>query len=42
MNFYEGCSFYRAEKGFVLQGGATRTDGTQKTSPLPNIYFEHG
>jgi len=42
MNFYKGCGFYRAEKGFVLQGGGTTVDKQRKESPLPNIPFEYG
>merc|ERR1712137_337325 len=42
LHFYDDCVFYRAERGFVLQGGARQADGTIKKSPLPNINFEYG
>ena len=42
MNFFDGSTIYRAEKGFVLQGGPTMLDGSKKPSPLKNLMFEFG
>jgi hypothetical protein len=40
--FFDECGFYRAEKGFVLQGGARLADGSTKESPLMSLLFESG
>mmetsp|Transcript_18098 Transcript_18098/g.45652 ORF Transcript_18098/g.45652 Transcript_18098/m.45652 type:complete len:166 (+) Transcript_18098:360-857(+) len=37
---YDGAVFYRAEKGFVLQGGLQDASGTKRAAGLPNPPLE--
>mmetsp|Transcript_18206 Transcript_18206/g.44788 ORF Transcript_18206/g.44788 Transcript_18206/m.44788 type:complete len:167 (-) Transcript_18206:131-631(-) len=37
---YKGCCFYRAEQGFVLQGGTTKMDGS-KVQGVPKLPLEY-
>mmetsp|Transcript_40782 Transcript_40782/g.68334 ORF Transcript_40782/g.68334 Transcript_40782/m.68334 type:complete len:164 (-) Transcript_40782:159-650(-) len=38
---YDGCCFYRAEPGFVVQGGLRLPDGSTKESPLGKLLLEY-
>jgi cyclophilin family peptidyl-prolyl cis-trans isomerase len=40
MGFYNGLVFHRAIDDFVIQGGGSRADGTQKDSPFGTINLE--
>ena len=37
---YDKCVFYRAEPGFVVQGGLKRSDGAKVKSPIKSIPLE--
>ncbi|KAH3745090.1 peptidyl-prolyl cis-trans isomerase A [Pelomyxa schiedti] len=39
---YNGCCFYRAEPGFVVQGGLRTPEGTVRKSPFGGIPLEYG
>ncbi|KAK3257333.1 hypothetical protein CYMTET_33577 [Cymbomonas tetramitiformis] len=38
---YDGCCFYRAEPGFVIQGGLRLPDGSIRDSPVGKLPLEY-
>lgn len=38
--FYDGVIFHRIKDDFMIQAGRVMADGTEKSSPYPNIEFE--
>ena len=38
--YYDGMLFYRIMDDFMIQAGRLMVDGTEKSSPYPNIEFE--
>ena len=38
---YDGCGFYRAEKGFCIQTGLRKVDGTVKPNPFGKVCLEY-
>eukprot|EP01059_Diplonema_ambulator_P031338 TRINITY_DN5712_c0_g1_i2.p1 TRINITY_DN5712_c0_g1~~TRINITY_DN5712_c0_g1_i2.p1 ORF type:complete len:177 (+),score=56.84 TRINITY_DN5712_c0_g1_i2:45-533(+) len=38
---YDGCAFYRAEKGFCVQAGLRKVDGTVKSNPFGKVPLEY-
>lgn len=38
---YDGCVFYRAEPGFVIQGGLRDAEGNARTNPFGTFPFEY-
>merc|ERR1711860_223088 len=38
---YNGCTFYRAEEGFLIQGGLRTPDGKPRPCPFPRLPLEY-